>query len=583
MGRDLELQEPYSVYCTECGEKIGKKFFRMDDLLKQYYLGKSYIREVNRLVSYLGIGAWYGGPVLPQMPPLRDAKGEWHLEAPKAGDRGTLREFCGQDSEITLEQLTPINVNIAAIVGQFCLITGFWELYPMLELCKKMIQQEENTAVQLTPEEIQQWKNYCDQLNHIPGVKTEALTSGEERNAEIRKYLQAILTFAEKEAETPEQKNFTQKELYAGWRYKLENGRKMPYSLLVRGKQESVFDGQDCCCDKCFHKIPWVLGAYEQRIVGILGTQAVGKTTFLMALADVLQEQSFKKMTITHDALDPQWKRAECPNGSLHQYKSGLVPSKTAVEKNAASALSFLIKKDAAAEPVMYTLADIPGEAFYNAAEDEYPKELINTLRRLLLASNALFLVVNRDQLKKLPTTNAMHNGTEKEAPTAENKNELVKNAASILTAVKGYLPTTPIPTAVVLTAADKIGNLRSALGLAFDLRKLPVLVEKGEKYIYNSDMMNTASQAVGAYMDRSFQQFMHNLCHGFVPVGSATAAFALSSGTQCAVDVQPRDETKTETEERYARVCQARFGVVSPMLWLLAQDKLLDGMDPEK
>lgn len=581
MGRDLELQEPYSVYCTECGEKIGKKFFRMDDLLKQYYLGKSYIRKVNRLVSYLRIGAWYGGPVLPQMPPLRDAKGVWHLEAPKAGDRGTLREFCGQDSEITLEQLTPIDVNIAAIVGQFCLTTGFWELYPMLGLCKKMAQDEENAEDQLTPEETKQWENYCDQLNHIPGVKTEALTSGEDRNAEIRENLQAILLFAEKEAETPELKNFSTQQLYVGWRYKLENDRKMPYSLLVRGKQEGVFDGQDCCCDKCFHKIPWVLGAYPQRIIGILGTQAVGKTTFLMALADVLQEQSFKKMTITHDALDPQWKRAEYPNGPLHQYKSGLVPSKTAVEKNAASALSFLIKKDAAAEPVMYTLADIPGEAFYT--ENEYSSELINTLRRLLLASNALFLVVNRDQLKKLPATATMHNGTEEEAPAAENKNDLVKNAASILTAVKGYLPTAPISTAVVLAAADKIGNLRSELGLAFDLRKLPVLVEKGEKYIYNSDMMNTASQAVGAYMDRNFQQFMHNLCHGFVPAGSATAAFALSSGTQYAVDVQPQDETKAEAEERYARVCQARFGVVSPMLWLLAQDKLLDGMDTEK
>lgn len=583
MEKNPELQEPYSVYCTECGEKIGKKFFRMDDLLKQYYLGKSYIREVNRLVSYLGIGAWYNEQVLPQVPPLRDDKGVWNLEQPKADDSDKPREFCGQDSEITLEQLRPINVNIAAIVYQFCLSTGFWDLYPMLNLCKKMTQDEENAENQLTTEDIKKWENYCDQLNHIPGVKTDALTSGEDRNAEICENLQAILRFAEKEAETPDLKNFSTQQLYVGWRYKQENHRKMPYSLLVRGKQEGVFDGQDCCCDKCFHKIPWMLGAYKQKIVGILGTQAVGKTTFLMALADVLQEQSFKKMTITHDTLDPQWKRAESPNGPLHQYKSGLVPSKTAVEKNAASALSFLIKKDAAEEPVMYTLADIPGEAFYNAAENEYSRELINTLRRLLLASNALFLVVNRDQLKKLPAKDAMHNGTEEAAPAAENKNDLVKNAASILTSVKGYLPTDPISTAVVLTAADKIGNLRSELGLAFDIRKLPVLVEKGEKYIYNGDMMNTASQAVSAYMDRNFQQFMHNLCHGFVPAGSATAAFALSSGTQCAVDVQPQDETKTEAEERYARVCQARFGVVSPMLWLLAQDKLLDGVNPEK
>lgn len=78
-------------------------------------------------------------------------------------------------------------------------------------------------------------------------------------------------------------------------------------------------------------------------------------------------------------------------------------------------------------------------------------------------------------------------------------------------------------------------------LKLAFDIRSLSPLIyfEKEDRFVYNAEMMCTASEAVAQYMDDNFQQFLHNLRNGFVPEGSAVEAFAVSSGTQCAIDFQ--------------------------------------------
>ena len=130
----------------------------------------------------------------------------------------------------------------------------------------------------------------------------------------------------------------------------------------------------------------------------------------------------------------------------------------------------------------------------------------------------------------------------------------------------------------MVLSVADKINDLRKMLKLAFDIRSLSPLIyfEKEDRFVYNAEMMCTASEAVAQYMDDNFQQFLHNLRNGFVPEGSAVEAFAVSSGTQCAIDFQSTGDKK-EAASRYAAVCRERLGVAAPLLWLLACDGLLD------
>lgn len=599
----------YRVHCTECGEVIDNKFFPLHNLLKQYHVGERNETSITGLVDFLGIGALYGQTVLPNVPAFTDGKGNWHFDKPASFVGKTLPEFICHDNEIPENKLEPINLNIASMVAQFCMITGFDDIYPMLKLRQEMDVLAANFA-QPTAEQSALWDTYCDRISQIPGVKVDRLTSPEVRKTTIAKIMSDILRFADEEARMSAKRHFAHQGFKVGWRYKIVNDRKLPFALVVRGGLEGIFDVQDCCCDKCRKPLSWEMGAYQQKVIGILGTQAVGKTTYLMALADVIAGVEFKNMTITHDSADPQWKRVEKeakpkaakistethsgndawsdlqqemtagPNpgntkagsaGLLWRYQNGCSPDKTQVSVGEAPVLTFKVQKNKSSEPVMYALADIPGEVFYDPEDTQYPQDLIEAIKRLLLASDSLILVVKSDQLHTMDA--------EQNPNPSDNtkKSKLVKNSSQILTAFKEYLPEKPISTAVVLTAADNLGDLRELFGLAFDIRKLQPLVysRKAGLYVYNAEAMNTACQAVCHYMDRDFKQFMHKLSNSFVPKGSAVTPFAVSSGTQCAVEFSAWS-SEEKAKERYANMCKARFGIAAPLLWLLTCDGML-------
>lgn len=578
---EKKTEKLYSVHCPECGKLIDNKFFPLDSLLEQYSIDGKKKDKVKKMVSFLGIGALYGKPILPEVEPFVQKDGSWNFQSPFSFAGKILPEFTCSDNEIRKEKLTPVDLNIASMIAQFCLVTGFRDIYPMLELRKEMDDAIES-GEELSAQQVEQWNRYCDSIVRIPGVTVDALLTTDMRNKLISGIMSDILAFARKEALQQDKRHFAAQQVLVGWRYKMENNRRMPFALVARGDLVGSFDIQTCCCDKCRRPLHWEMGAYLQKVVGILGTQAVGKTTYLMALTDVIRGVKFEKMTITHDSTDPQWRRVETEgSGVLWRYQNGFPPQKTAVGVGQAPALTFKVQKDKESEPIMLTMADIPGEAFYNSSAAQFPQDMIVAIKSLLLASDCLILMVNSDQLREMSFAN---DGTE------SNTNKLVKDASKILTAFKDYLPKHPIATAVVLTAADKLGDLRQLLELAYDVRKLPPLVysDKEEKYVYNTEAMNAATGAVGAYMNRSFDQFVHNLANGFVPAGSPLAAFAVSSGTQWAADdFSPRPDTNTEKAEadrydreaagRYEKMRQGRFGVEAPLLWLLACDGLLN------
>lgn len=563
MERDTQtMTDMYQVHCTECGERIENKFFPLNKLLGQYNVGDETVRE---LVEFLGIGALYGQTVLPDVPPLVDREGNWNFQKPSSFAGQALPAFECPDNEIPMEKLRPVNLNIASMVAQFCMITGFTDIYPMLALRHKMDNAEDDlmSGLDITEDEKRHWGDYCNALSHIPGVMVDPLSTDTLRRQQIGQYLSEILNLAEREAKTPARKHFAAQELIIGWRYKELNGRAMPYSLVARGALEGSFDALECCCDKCRRPLSWEMGAYEQKVIGILGTQAAGKTTYLMALADVIPQVKFEKMTLTPASGDPQWDRVKNVKGLLWKYQHGYAPEKTAVQEGMAPALTFLVKKDEASEPVMYTLADIPGEVFYNQTDLEFSQSQTDTIKKLLLASDSLMMIVNSDQLRGQEGENTPENGG----------SSLVKDSAKILDAFKKFLPKKPISTAVVLTAADKLGDLRKLLGLAYDIRRVKPMVG-GE--IYNTEVMDTASQAVGEYMDRNFNQFLHNLKNGFVPSGSQVEAFLVSSGAQCARQLEAEIDEAAD-KARYEKMCQERFGVAAPLLWLLCCDGLLE------
>lgn len=131
----------------------------------------------------------------------------------------------------------------------------------------------------------------------------------------------------------------------------------------------------------------------------------------------------------------------------------------------------------------------------------------------------------------------------------------------------------------MVLTAADMLGNLRKLLGVGYDISLIQPIVysEKAKKYVYNAEMMNSASRTVGEYLDDNFGRFMHNLTASYVPEGSSVSAFLASSGTQYAVDEKKADFNREEAKERYIAMRNARFGVTAPLLWLLTCEDLLE------
>ena len=563
-------EEMYRVHCTECGELIENKFFPLDNLLGQYNGGAGIGVSIIGLVKFLGIGAMYGQTVLPQVSPFLGADEKWNFEKPGISAGEKLPEFECMDNAIPIGVLKAVNLNIASMVAQFYLITGFHGIYPMLALWQK----KETTRV-LSNADQQRWEDYCSAISQVPGVYVDPLLSSDERNRQIARHFSFILQLAKEEAKTPLKRHFANPGMSIGWRYKIENNRKMPYALVVRSGLTGIYDCINSCCDKCRQPLSWEMGAYKQKVVGILGTQAVGKTTYLMALADVIPQKNFKNMSIV-PAADPQWDRVKAENGLLWKYQHGFSPEKTQVAEGAAPALSFKVKKGVDSEPIMYTLADIPGEVFYDSEHQKYSPSLTNAIKKLLDASDSLILVVNSGQLQmrmEAEETASEENGR-------AGRSIFVNDSMKILDSFKKYLPPKKIPTAVVLTAADKLGDLRKLLGLAFDVRNVQPLTvldkaEKG-KDVYNAEMMSTVSRAVSEYMNSRFNQFMHNLQMSFIPKGSALAAFAVSSGTQCAEEFDPSFD-KAKAKERYAKMCEARFGVAVPLLWLLACDGLLD------
>lgn len=564
----------YPVHCTECGREIEQKFFAMRELLKQYTPPRTGSEDVAKLVEFLGIGAVYGQAVLPEVPGFL-VDGKWNFEKPVISAKATLAEFCCADTQIPENQLREVNLNIASIIAQFCVTTGFDDIYPMLALRREMDEADDSFA-EVSEEQKSKWKEYCEKLSWVPGVKTDALSNLETRIQDIGEKISLICKLAEREAKEPERRHFAAQKMLAGWRYREENGRKMPYALVARGGLNGSFDTRECCCDKCRRPQVWQMGAYPQKIIGILGTQAVGKTSYLMALADCIPGLKFEKMTIHHDSLDPQRSRIEEAGGLLWRYQHGFPPVKTEVMAGKAPALTFLVKRDADAETVMYTLADIPGEAFDVKQTENFSQQMIDEINRLLKASDSLILMLNKKYLRE----STKQISAEVAEQDAEEKAMRAKDPTEVLTYLSDYL-SHPLPVAVVLTAADQLGDLRDLLGVAYDPRKLQPLVHSGKaaKYVYNAEMMKAASEAVEDYVDQAFGGFMHNLREGRVPKGSAVSAFLTSSGTQCAskknLDLVNLDPV--ESERNYRGMQDARFGVAAPLLWLLSRDGLLD------
>lgn len=625
---NTEYKKMYTVRCTECGQVIENKFFSLKNILDCYYYGEAIEDRREKVIAMLGVGALYGESVLPKVPPLMEVVEEEVREDYSAsGDASRryvftdfkpeniswycneLKTFCSEDNTIPDGVLQGIELNIASVVAQFCLMTGFVQIYDMLRLVHKKMELE-NRMLTLSTEETIQLERLCNEFAAEPFVSLPVMATSDSRRDYICTVLSYIVEFAQREADIPSVRHFATEKIYIGWRYKVINDRAMPYMLAAKGSTGRIYHVTRSGCDKCHGIQACEVGAYRQKVVGILGTQSTGKTTYLTALSDAIDmgelsfavEQNgqtrFSGISVQHSLVDdPQWARVNRAPGGVRiaagdgmeaegaqeiageagpvwLYKHGYPPRKTDMKKLEAPALSFLIAaKDM--EPVMYTLADIPGEAFSNAVEAEFDPLLVRQQNALLYACDALIMVISNRQLPESSGQEA-----------AANMNT---SASEILQCYASFKPNRPIPTAVVLTAADEInnGNLRSAMQIAFDPRNLPVMVwsEQRKRLVYNAEMMKTADTAVKNYINRKFSAFIVALQEFLQDRGAGgnavVSAFAVSNGTQCAplyFDQTLAEDYRSHTQEnaRCTAMRRERFGVTAPILWMLACDGLL-------
>lgn len=625
--KQKEATKPlYLVHCTECGESIENKFFPLDKLLGRYYNGnKEAANLLEKISDVLRIGAYYGQKVLPEVPALMtreevtdelelETKYTYRLMLPAQPDLEKLKaspcrleQFACEENEIPKEKLVRVELNIAAIVAQFYLMTGFSEIYQMLEL-KHQMQENGNESwdIQDSRQQGNGYWEYCDKLAIQPGVQLQQVSQAEQRRKSIDAVIANILKLAEMEANQPGKRHFAADGLKVGWRYKEINGREMPLELTVMSTTiGDTYRCSECCCDKCRSPIPYEFGAYQQKIIGVLGTQATGKTTYLTALTDAIDlgevtavqqsngSQLHSNIHMEHSmSNDAHWKRInQAPKGdsvnstkagSLWLYKHGFPPEKTDVKSHEAPALTFLVsRKEAKKEPVMYTLADIPGEAFSNSALQQIDADYVAKLTGLLHSCDALIMVISSRQMLKQAD------------PEKMSSEDLLRDPNQVLSCYKQYLPSYPVPTAVVLTAADEIngGNLREPFQLAYDIRNCEPLVFSGKEdtLVYNVEAMRAAGKAVSEYINIHFGQFL-NAVEGVLKEKAGyqkngdnrvkLAAFAVSSGTQHAkVNYTEADEeyrSQAQAEQRCRQMREARFGLAGPLLWLLACDDVL-------
>lgn len=583
----------YPVYCTGCGEELSDRIFPIDNLLRRYDNGGPADGGRDKFIRMMGISVAYGKPVLGNVPALYQ-NGEFVLPAKETLDRLSQKVplcFSCEGSSLPQDRMEPISLNIASMVYQFYRISGFYDIYRMLELRKSM----NDTAQEGSPvsqEDDEKMQALCKRFEALPYVHLPAMTMGSHRQDAIMDVLDWILFSAETE-EGKDRTHFAAEKILVGWRYKLVNGREMPYALAAVGANGNDYSSTRGRCGKCYQPIPYQLGAYEQRVIGLLGTQATGKTTYLAALADAIDKgevTSLKRNGVNTTAEltiqaciagDAQWAKVNhgpadgTENGDtagvglLWLYQHGFPPEKTQVTSaKDAAALTFLVSSPQK-EPVMYTIADISGEAFYNAVSGNWDVTLVGQQQRRLDSCASLIQVISNRQLT--------------------GRDEHVTSADQVLDCYKRYLQSRALNTAVVLTSADEIsgGDLRKPMHLAYDLKKISPLLwsEEKEQAVLNTELLGSTCLGVEGYLNDQFGGFMSKLREAQQQAeGNRQAraeAFAVSSGTQKAeMDFAEADETyrgEEAVKARYQEVRNARFGIGAPLLWLLAQDGMLD------
>lgn len=391
--------------------------------------------------------------------------------------------------------------------------------------------------------------------------------------------------------------------LRACWVKRTYNGKIMPYRLAVLDAESgNIVYPSKCCCPHCKKEIPSWLGAFDQRIIGIVGGQNAGKTSYITALADIIKDGSIlkDKKSGNHGNLcietsfggedDLGWlKEIHMPGNPdvdtgepsdekspYWYYRSGYSVPKTEVRQEAISVISFLVKPGQGASRksmLQYVLVDIPGEAFadpfnfYKIKEDFFQR-----YGSIIYQCTGLLVMISADHLEGKANLNLDYHRV------LYNAKELFGNRQENLSI------------GLIVSKFDQLDdskNFESTLKLSFDLQKAAMYAvdivrdEQGKDKTldyFAVETMNLISRRVAAYVERKAPGIMGRLLDMYPEEGNKKVAFFPVAAYGKAVDTYTSDDDckRQERSDAYQKIAEARFFVEVPLLWMLACDGML-------
>lgn len=594
--------EPYPYVCIECGQLVeGKeRFFPLNGLLACMNMEMNgqrtnvdeYLRKI------FTVGAEFGGPIL-GVSTVKTFRCESHT-VPL--DKLSRIEYSMENVVRTIEMQLGVKENVLKKLLFYNI--GYDNGWNGCDLKALVRRQESGKATEEGTEE----ELIIDFSRMVKEIKTAAepyIQYGEFGNEEIRNdiffsFLDAlkVLCVADPALQFTKEKGWQIDEsklrkLDVAWIYTVDqqSRRKSPKGLYIYDAANTNNPERYCrnsCCPYCLKPLSDKFGVYRQVTVGVLGGQSTGKTTYLSAFADFIDQDISRQayinlpFTISYEPEgDSQWRRFgavfdERGGSNMRPkwaYCHGYRVRKTDLLSDSAASLTFLVTPEEG-EPILYILADIAGEVFDKRQNmTDSAAEAAALHKRMLQHCDALFMVMSCSE-------------------------EDARIEASRYKEWMEKFPDKQMPAALILMKADKI--FPEGKGLKYDsginLYSAQPVIKSGKAAVYNTEVMaSVCSMAVecaeklSAGLLRNLENMMRDKIPSEKSIGKgglALAAFPVCCGTEGYVDwiIDEKDPDAEEKRlllrqnerKRYEKAAAERFGVAAPFMWLMALEGLL-------
>ncbi len=304
-------------------------------------------------------------------------------------------------------------------------------------------------------------------------------------------------------------------------------------------------------CPECGDPFIKNAGRYEERIIVMLGSSRVGKTSYLAALVEALDPEygQLRYREVTKGDTGGE-KYTSFKKKILEPYRNGEKAIKTEVKKEVVPLFSLEVSVNG--KTVILTFVDLPGEVFAPRSEEEKRRgevkgEFIMNDRNICESANLFWFCIDPVQIdQRLHQYNEKATGEDK---VVQDINLLFTNVGRILDVMgKGKRD---LPVAVIITKSDLIPR---EANLYFRSRELEPECMRPDGSFAVDRFQNVAANVVKYLQSENIKNVTSKLNHMFTRKNYfAVAAYGVT------------------VEESSEKINKAPSGIFLPFLWSLA------------